>query len=348
MLFNVEEDRGDTIVAYLVPDNASETPRLVALSGGVALWEGPANEDRPALVAAGRHRTGRCGFRIGPAEIPDLALLADLVLADAASGLAIWRRGADAPRVPRRLFRLETGLAPMTGFDLAMEGLFRAWHVNIDRLGHETASQTFLLHGVDSVYLSGRLLLPGYAYLLDRGFEALAALRDPYVELAERAAILSGARGPLGLWLSERDRMTLGPAIEALAGLDPADPEALRRRFRRLDRAAGAALSNPLGRQLTTTRPDELCGGDAAAAGLRALAGFAVVGADEAEGFFEQAVADLIGAGPLPGRGDPHAGETLAIAATLAEVPAVEALLEIDLEIYDAVVPLLPGVAAAG
>jgi hypothetical protein len=236
----------------------------------------------------------------------------------------------------------------MTVFDLAMEQLFQAWHVNIDRLGHETASQTFLLQGVRSVYLSGRLLVPNYAYAIDRGFETVVSLRDPYLELADRIAILSGARGPLGAHLGERDRMVFGPAIEALAGLDPADPEAVRRRFRRLERAAGAALSNPLARQLTTTRPDELCAGDAVAASLRALAGFAVVSADEADGFFERAVADLIGGEPLPRHASPHAERIVATAAALTTVPAVEAMLEVDLEVYDALAPLLPGAPADG
>jgi hypothetical protein len=345
MLFNIEADRGAEIVAYLVPDNPAEPARLRVLGGGRVLWEGPANEMRAALVEAGRHRTGACGFRIGPALVAGLERHPDLELRCSSTDLCVWRRGADRPRLQRKVFRLETSLVRRVAFDAAMERLFQAWHVGVDRFGHETASQCFLQGPVASVYVSGRLHLPNYAYMIDRGFASLATIRDPYHELAERVIVLSGGRGPVGGHLVERDRMVYGPAIEALAGLDGADPDAVRRRFRRLGRESAAALSNPVARLLAATRPDELCGADAASTALRALSGFAVVAVDEAEGWFETAVADVLGAGVELGRSRAATEGMDALAAALIDVPVVEAMLEVDLEVHDAVAALLARVS---
>jgi hypothetical protein len=59
MLFSVEHDTGDTITGYVVPDDADSSAAIRVLAEGATLWTGLADDPRPALVAAGRHATGR-------------------------------------------------------------------------------------------------------------------------------------------------------------------------------------------------------------------------------------------------------------------------------------------------
>ncbi len=336
MLFNIEADTGGEIVGYLVPDSYEGTPRLTLVSGGRVLWQGEAGETRPALVASGRHATGLCGFRIGAAEVPGLAGLADAEIREPGTGLAIYRRRWGRPVVERRVFRLETRLSGSARFDRAMEPHFQAWHRQIDRLGAESVDQLFLLNGASS-YASGRLQVPAHAALADGSVTVLALLRDPFEELADRLAVLSGARGPVARHLSLRERMALFPAIEALDGVDATCPRALRRLFRRLPAEAAAALSNPVTRQLTVADPGGLCAPGAVAAALRALAGFEVVSIAELPGQFEAAAAGVLGIAPPAPERDPHRGEIAPAADALARISTVEAMLECDLEVYASV-----------
>jgi len=347
MLFNIEWDFGGELAAYIVPDSPSETPRMRASAGDETLWEGLANEVRPALVAAGRHQSGLVGFRLGPNQIPDLAARHNLVLRDAASGLTIYRRRGDIDPVDRRVFRLETSFAPFDAIDHAVSGRYQSWYSGVERLGHETAVQTLELHAIPSVYVSGRLLFSRHLYLLERGYTTLVILRDPVLELAERIVVLSGGRRVSGARLTDRDRILFGPAIEALGSLDHLAPEAVRRRLRRLDRVAAGVLSNPLGRLLTSTRPDELCRGDAASAALRALSSFDLVGVEDHADWFRNAAQVMLEVNdiPLPA---PFEDDVFLIADAIADLSIVQAMLEIDLEAFEAAASISLAVQGEG
>jgi hypothetical protein len=73
MLFNLEADVGDAIILYLVPDSVAGTATIVARSDGKEVLSLAANETCQALVDAGRHQTGECGFRVTEQMLPGLA-----------------------------------------------------------------------------------------------------------------------------------------------------------------------------------------------------------------------------------------------------------------------------------
>ena len=72
MLFNMETDTGDRVTGYLVPDGYSEVPSIRLRSEGGEVLSLAANEIREALVVAGRHETGQCGFSVGTEHIPNI------------------------------------------------------------------------------------------------------------------------------------------------------------------------------------------------------------------------------------------------------------------------------------
>lgn len=345
MLFNIETDAGDRLTGYLVPDSFEEVPEIALYADGRLRWQGAATVAHPALVDAGRHRTGLCGFAIGGDEVPDLADFGDAEIRCAETGLVIYRRGAGRARVDRRLFRLETGTLPMRRFDGLMGRLFQAHYAGIERFGAETVSQLFMLNAQPSLYISGRIAVVPHARLLEGGIDLAVQLADPYEDLADRIWVLSGAGGRLTQYLDRREVAALAPALEVVDGIDPRRPRAIRDVFRRLDPDAALALSNPLTRQMACSDPSAEAGGGAVSAALRALAGFSVVAIREAVGAFEDAVADRLGLeGLLPAR-DPEPPLRGRLADQLAGIDTVEALLEADLEIYASVSNVFEDVA---
>lgn len=338
MLFGVASDDGREIIGYLVPDDAAEAGRLALMVAGVERWRGAPTAIVESLVKIGRHQSGLCGFHIGPAEAPGLEHETDVAVVELATGLTIYRRGVLNGRVARRVLRLETSLAPLAAVDAAMAPHFLVNHAAIHVHGRETAQQTLQLLSTGSQYVSGRLSLPGYEQHVADRFDVVVALKDPYLDLAERLLILkAAANGRTGL-LDARDRMIYGPVIAAVGDLRAYDERGLRRILRGLERAAAVELANPLTRQLTTAGPGETCGADAAASALRALSGFAVVALLEIPGHLAQGLGGLI-ARPLPSRlGEADAAPDVAMLAhALTAIPLAEALLEVDLEVYDVV-----------
>jgi hypothetical protein len=334
MLFNLERDLGSAIIAYLVPDSLV-APAMMRVHGhGRDLATIEANETREALVAAGRHPSGRCGFRIDEAMIPGLAQIGDLELREAETDVLVYRRHHPENAVPHRLFRLETHILPLWRLDDVLEPEFHMWYKGVDRYGRETATQIFCFDQYPSLYVSGRLLLKSYEYYLGKGFKTIAILRDPYDELAERILILKHIGPHAEKLLGLRDALTFEPVIACLEELERfAEPD-LKRFFRTLPAVAVAALANPLVRQLTSHSPDEMPGHSSLAAALDALASFEILGLRSNAGLFLHALSDLCGLDveTMPGIDEfPLVHE---LGRRLRTISSIESFLEKDLDLY--------------
>jgi hypothetical protein len=334
MLFNLEQDGGDKIVGYCVPDGFSARPRLRVCVGGTAVARFEANEERSALVAAGRHETGLCGFTIDESKVPGLRQIADLAIYDDETELLIYRRPR-AEFLRRKIVRLETHLFPLWRLDDALKGRFQHHVRGAEALGRETVTQLFLLNQVESSYASGRILYRNYAIYLDAGFEVFAILQEPFAELAERLLVLAKVKRAELAILGQRDATFFEPAIEYAAALPFDDEKSLKRELRAMPREIAALLANPFTRQLTTATPDEMPSGGAVAMVLDTLSTFQLVGLRHEPEIAAAALAELLkidGAVALP---IPGVFSTVPpLARTLRECGVIEALLEKDLEVY--------------
>jgi hypothetical protein len=338
MLFNMETDTGDRITLYLVPDGYSEVPAVRLRRDGQDILTLPANEIREALVVAGRHETGECGFSIGPEHVPDLQNIADLQICDAETGVLVYRRPMSSA-IRKKILRLESHLFPLWRLDDALGKRFQYYQKGVETFGRETVTQLFLLNQIPSVYLSGRVLFKNYAYYVDAGFETICMLQNPYNEIAERLLVLSNVNrhgtGHLGL----RDNLGMRSAIDFAEylledGKCFEDKKILRQRLREIPDDAAASLANPVARMLTSSTPDEMPAGGAIASGLDLLASFAVVGLRDQADQFLGAVAGLTGvdANGLPPV--PRFSKVAPLAEMIRESRQVEGLLETDLELY--------------
>lgn len=342
MLFNIEVDRGNQIVGYIVPDDFTKSATLRILDGGSKLAELPCLEERPALVVAGRHATGRCGFTIDERIVPNLSQIEALEIYDADTEILIYRRRKGEEVAHRRVFRLETHLFPLWRLDEGAERKFRLFHKGIERHGRETATQMFQLNDVSSIYLSGRLALKSYENYLHDQFDCVGLLHDPYMELAERLLTLKHVTKFGDQLLGPRDTVSFRPAVEFASRIEP-DEKALRRAFDVMPKEVIALLSNPLTRQLAADALDSPPPKDGVARALSSLAAFSVLGLREHVDLFLEEVEALLELTPGSLPPLPSFSKIDELAGELRRVPDSELLLEQDLEVYHTVKAAVEG-----
>jgi hypothetical protein len=333
MLFNIGEDSGERVAGYIVPDGYSAVPTIRVCNKGEELYVFSANEISEPLVNVGRHETGQCVFSIDTSVLPDLRDLADLELFDAETDLLIYRR-LRPHNIKKKLLRLETHFFPLWTLDNAIAPQFQYFAKGIENLGRETVTQLFLLHQVESVYVSGKILYKNYAHYIESGFQTLMMVQNPYEELAERLLVLSKIRQVGTVHLGIRESVALEPAMDFAEALPTQDEKALRRALRQMPENVSSLLANPLVRQLTAASPDEMPGGGAVAASLDILANSALVGLRHEPGKFLQGFAELveIEADLLPQT--PHFATVAPLAQLLKNSGEVDRILEKDIELY--------------
>jgi len=336
MLFNIESDEGGEITGYVVPDDYEKTPVLHVLLAGEVIARICCGEPRPALVSAGRHANGLCGFVINETHVPGLAQIRSLAVVDEESGLLIYRRNIDGHGIQYRLFRLETHLLPLFGLDASLKEHFDYFHRGIERFGKETATQIFHLENAPSLYVSGRLTLRQYEALIYGRFTWVTLLHDPYYELAERLTVLKRAHEYSDALFGARDRMSFEPAIDFATSL-VWDNDGLSRAFAGMSGAVITLLSNPVARQLASDSFDSPLPRGALATALANLATSQLVGIRErAEDFVE----DLEQIMRIPTgvvKIAPLLAPVEALANQLRAIPEVEILLEVDIDIHSQV-----------
>jgi len=334
VLFNIEHDSGDVIEGYVIPDGFSEQPSIL-----VSAPEGPlarlvCDQLRYPVVESGRHESGMVGFKLDSANVPNLAGREVLSIHDAKSGLLIYRRTPARGRKNLKIVRVETQIIPFTRLDRFCGAGFQYELYSAERFGHETTLQAFHLHTVDSIFISGRVLMKNYEGFLDRGFQAVVLLTDPYYEMAARIFLLKKMSQSKVTFLGERDQIILAPAAEYFAGVELNDRGSLKSALKRAPQKVRNVLMSPVTRQLVCSTPEQSVTRADVAAAIDLLSRFTVVGHDSDLTVFQLALAELLNCRPedipLPSR---HVLlEDLAV--QLRELPAAEPLVEHDL-IFD-------------
>jgi hypothetical protein len=342
MLFNVESDSGDRVIGYLGPDAYSSIPTIRILSGGKDVLTFSANEVREALVIAGRHESGICGFSIDTKMLPGLADMADLAIYEAETGLLVYRRPRPSD-IQKRILRLESHLFPLWQLDHALEPFFQYFSNGIENLGRESVTQLFLLNHVNSSYLSGRILYRTYASYIQAGFKTILLVQNPYEELAERLLVLGNANRLKGAHLSVRDSVEMRAVIgyaEALVAADRLSEAGmqLKRTLRQMPEDVAATLACPLVRLLTSSTPDEMPTKGAVATALDFLASAALVGLRHESDKFLAAVGQLLKIDPEILPAVPQFQSVSLLAEKLKKTGEVDALLEKDVELYHYIV----------
>jgi hypothetical protein len=334
VLFNLEYDHGNVIEGYLIPDGFSDRPQIRISDADGDLMILPCNQLKQAVIDSGRHEDGHVGFRLDTTIIPDLVERASLMIHDAKSGLLIYRRPQVSNTIPLKVVRLETQLLPMVKFDYYCGRNFQYELSSVERFGHETTLQAFHLNAIESIYISGRLLMRNYEEFLDKGFKAIVLLTDPYYELALRIFLLKRMAKTQISFFGDRDKIILAPAAEHFAEVSLENEASLKAALKKAPQSVRNVLVSPVTRQLATTIPEQtVTRGDVATA-IDLLSRFTIVGFDTDSLYFQQALSELIGVAvddfPLP----PRHSTLEDVAARLRSLHIAELMLEEDL-IFD-------------
>lgn len=333
MLFNIEADTGHEIIGYVVPDNFEKTPVLEIKDNGETLLTLPCNQERYALVAAGRHATGLCGFSITEEMIGGLVGRQSIEIIDAETGLLIYRRRNPESVIQKRVLRLETHLFPLWDLDDAIGSRFQIFHKGIERLGRESTTQTFHLDNMTSLYMSGRIAIRPYENLVSDRFHCLLLMSDPFYELAERLYLLKNIGKMKGEILGPRDSVYFEPVMTFAQDIQP-DLKLLRKSFDVMSKDVISILRNPVARQLSAESLDDPSPKGAVARSLSALSTFALVGIREREDEFILDLCNSIELDAATLKRPPRFPRVEELAAVLRDIPEAEFLLEEDLEVF--------------
>jgi hypothetical protein len=334
LLFNLEYDHQNVLEGYIIPDGFSDTPSIKVSDADGVIAVLPCNQVKEAVVTSGRHENGLVGFRLDDSIIPELAARSTLAIHDAKTELLVYRRSPVAVPVPLKIIRLETQLLPMIKFDLFCGHNFQYQLSSMERFGHETTLQAFHLNAINSIYLSGRLLLRNYEEFFDKGFQGIILLTDPFYELAMRIFLLKRMAKTQISFLGDRDQILLAPAAEHFAEVNLEDDGSLKAALKKAPQKVRNVLISPTTRQLACTFPEQLTSHADIAPAIDLLSRFKIVGHDSDALHFQRAVGELMGIAtddmPVPSR---HSVlET--VAERLKSLHAAELLLEQDL-IFD-------------
>ena len=334
MLFNLEYDQGDMIEGYVIPDGFSEAAKIVVkMDNGKSLLM-PCDCPRPAVVQSGRHETGLIGFRIDSKCIPKLSEQKHLAIHDSKTGLLIYRRPLVHNQVQKKILRLEFSMMPMHRFDKICGQNFQYDIYSVERFGHETTMQAFHLNLIRSIYISGRLLLRNYEEFLDKGFQAIAHITDPYYELASRLFVIKRlAHGALN-FVDDREKIHLLVASEYLADLDLEDDRRLKMALKRAPEKVRELLRSPTVRQLVCTYAEQTIGRREVAPAIDILSRFTVIGIEDGNSHFQDAVGELIGSRGARLPGPSRYSSLIDLAQRLRHIPEAEHLLEEDIILY--------------
>ena len=334
MLFNLESDNGRVIKGYLVPDGFSDQPSIRIVVKGREDIVMECGDVREAVVASGRHATGTIGFRLDETIVQGIETMRHIAIYDVKTGLLVYRRPPSDKIIPKRVLRLETQMIPLARLDVALDPHFHYAIRAVERFGHETAMQAFHLNGVKSIYISGRILLRNYEEFLDKGFEVVTQIADPYEEMAERLMLIKRFDKLPPALLGERDRMLLAPAALHFADVDIFWPRELTRALALAPENVQRYLSSPVTRQLVATHPEQVPTRQSLAAAMDSLSRFAVVGLKSQAGTFAEPLEEFLDVKPDINWHSPRGGLTHELTTLLKNLPVAERLAEFDLILY--------------
>lgn len=244
-------------MGYLIPDGFADVPVVAVSDADGFIADVECDQLHSAVAATGRHKTGLVGFKLTDKNIPGLKERKTLAIHDAKSGLLIYRRPLPDRQINKKIMRIETQIVPHTALDRAMKEYFQYALPSIERYGHETTLQVFLLDKLQSIYLSGRVQVRNHQDFFDKGFIGATILTDPYYDMAIRLATIKLCSTTKPAFLGERDLMSLSPAVAYFEGLNLQDAGAIEKALKRAPPRIRATLMSPSTRQFAGTDAEQ-------------------------------------------------------------------------------------------
>jgi hypothetical protein len=336
MLFAIDEDAGDRVSGWVMPDNPAATPSVIVHLDAVNHVAVEASIYRPLLKQRGLHNTGICGFVLDENNCRGLTASNRLEIHDADTNLLIYRRRPDEGLINKKFFRLEPQLFRSVPVDDALAPHFQMAYSALELQAEETIRGIMGLPFTSSIYASGRVFWRFWEPILrDRGYVVGILLRDPFHELAERLLILKLASSPEGGSIAD----AVGPQVQAAAAhmrnVDLRDTSAIEAAVASPPLELRSIVYNPLTYLLTAANAFDAPPSPTTAIALESLADMDAIGLRQDPGsFFELVSAVLEVSESLSPEALPTSSTVVQWADVLRERPAMRRLIEMDLVVY--------------
>jgi len=331
MQFNIDQDTGNVISGWVVPDNPSAVPKLRLSARGRPDIEISANLPRPDIRALGLHSTGMVGFGIDETIVPGLPALTDLALLETSSNVLLHRR---FDGLPRKLLLLDISMTPEASSALLRQlgERFSLAYEAVERYPFDTLYAILNNQVTMSVYAAGRLSFVRYQHVLQaNGYICAALLRHPFEDLALRLQV--AWRIAHGDELASLYGTDLLPLVELVRTVDAGDLQHLKATLGGLSVEQAAAISNPLTKALACSI-DEIPERRHVALALENLATMNITGSHARFALFRSSLSEMLGEDML-GSLSPTLDKTVTdVVAVLARIEFIRKLLRLDLALY--------------
>jgi hypothetical protein len=311
MDFHIDEDRGNLISGWFLPDNPSKEPSILVEAGRRSCIVEPTRA-HSNMVETGLHDTGNVGFEVTERQIPGLEHAVDVRLTERDSGLTFYVRPKARPYAMLRLFAFEMREGPASLCTQAFAGAFHMAFPDIHLYGQDTRKCCYETRFTGSVYAGGApCARADEPFLVEAHFRRAALLVDPL-------------------------RLLFDQLMPDADGDDPTAVSRMVKRIAQLTRLDRQLLSEPLTRRLSLLYVDDPLEKDAVAQSLETLLGFDAVGIEDAVGAFVELTAAVCDV-DLTLFNVPAPPPPFGLSRALRREPQVMALVGRDLDIYDAV-----------
>lgn len=334
MQFHIDIDNGEYITGWVLPDNPSATPVVVAAIPGRSPVEISAHVFRKDLKDLGIHHTGMLGFEVTRHQIPELDVSSNIEIREAETGLLVHRRFQDGAHLRFKALFYDPSAMPQMNINAHYTQHFTLCYPAVERFSYDTMFGIINNASTPSVCLVGRPNLLRYQQLLkDRNYKVFVILPNPIEELAEKLAFLkfvsTGRAAPAVL-----DHLAgLSPLIELAARLDFSDENSLTSTLSTLSDLEREALSNPIVRFLGCAQ-EEIAQDMHVSIALENLANVELVGTREKFELFRAELQAILGADILGIEEPARITSVAATAQKLEKLRSVHQLLALDLKLY--------------
>ncbi|RAS07155.1 hypothetical protein [Ensifer adhaerens] len=346
MLFNVDNDAGDAIGGWLVLDNPGDTPMFRVSVSGREDHVFKANVFRRDLYDLGMHSTGMAGFHIDEHMIPGLPGLGDLSIKEATSGLPIYGRFDPETQIERKLLMIDTGVLPQIRSLQRVMERFAIRYPMVDRYSLESVVSILSRPYFRSVAVTGNVnWIRAASAVESTGFTAMALLRNPFEEMAEKFIVLKRLAdqptNPAAQPILEKYTVLL----TSIQDMDMESHKSILSTMRNLNRDQRRLLRSPMTYAFGASPEEELQRRNVSAA-LDNLARFSLVGTRARFKEFAYLADSMLGGdvfGDIEMKNLPF---TESLASSLAETGVARDLLDEDIALYsfaeEAVETVLP------
>ncbi|WP_417692157.1 hypothetical protein [Roseibium sp.] len=334
MYFNVISDDGWIVNGYLIPDGFSSKPEIMVRADGVDYGPLPCDIFLESPYRHRHHETGVVGFLVNADKIPGFGPGTIVEISDADTGLIFYRRLNPSEHLEKRVFRLETQMAPHSELDRSLRPFFQFYVDSAEQHGSETVRQMLEIANQKSTYVSGRILLRNFEQYFSPDTIKITSLRDPFYEFAIRLTTIAHYKNKAFPFLSSRDQIILRPAMDHFSGLNLMNDRELTESIKSAPKDILELFASPFTKQLVASSPTDPVDRDSLSRALDVLSQFSVFDPDETDDSLAHSIAAHLEIDQRRLQFRPVQQSLKDLADRLRDINVLEHVLESDLILY--------------